>query len=248
MYNPFSLAGKTILVTGASSGIGMTTAISCSKAGANVVVTARKEEALQKTFEELEGTNKMQILADLCSDEDVKTLVNEVPSLDGVVFCAGQAMTLPFTFASTEKFEELFKVNFFSSVEMLRLLIKKKKINKDASVVFISSVDGNNTFHVGNSVYSATKAAMESLVRSVALETAPKGIRVNTIRPGMIDTKLIRGGGITDEQLAENLSEYPLKRIGKPEDIANAAIYLLSEASSWVTGTSLVVDGGYTIK
>lgn len=248
MYNPFSLAGKTILVTGASSGIGMTTAISCAKAGANVVVTARKEEALQKTFEELEGTNKMQILADLCSDEDVKALVNEVPSLDGVVFCAGQAMTLPFGFASTEKFEELFKVNFFSSVEMLRLLIKKKKINKDASVVFISSVDGNNTFHVGNSVYSATKAAMESLVRSVALETAPKGIRVNTIRPGMIDTKLIRGGGITDEQLAENLKEYPLKRIGKPEDIANAAVYLLSEASSWVTGTSLVVDGGYTIK
>ncbi len=248
MYNPFSLAGKTILVTGASSGIGMSTAISCAKIGANVVVTARKEDALQKTFEELVGANNMKVLADLCSEEDVKALVNEVPSLDGVVFCAGQAMTLPFGFASTEKFEELFKVNFFSSVEMLRLLIKKKKVNKEASVVFISSVDGNNTFHVGNSVYSATKAAMESIVRSVALETASKGIRINSIRPGMIDTKLIRGGGITDEQLAENLSEYPLKRIGKPEDVANAAIYLLSDASSWVTGTSLVVDGGYTIK
>lgn len=248
MNNPFSLTGKTILVTGASSGIGQATAVNCARQGAKTIITARKAENLQKTFEELVGSENIQILADLCSEEDVQNLVSQIPVLDGIVFCAGKALTLPFNFASTEKFEEMFKVNLFSSVEMLRLLLKKKKIAKSASLVFISSVDGNDTFHVGNSVYSATKAAMESMTKSIALELAPKGIRVNTIRPGMIDTKLIRTGGITEEQLQENLNEYPLKRIGKPDDIALASIYLLSDASSWVTGTSLVVDGGYTIK
>ncbi len=248
MYNPFTLENKKILITGASSGIGQSAAITCSKFGANVIISARKADALQESYEQLEGKNNISIIADLCSEEDVKRLVDEVQPLDGVVLCAGQAMTLPFSFSTTEKFEEMFRINLFSSVEMLRLLLKKKKINKGASVVFISSVDGNNTFHIGNGVYSATKAAMESIVRSAALELAPKGIRLNTIRPGMIDTKLIRTGGITEEQLAGNLNEYPLKRIGKPEDIANAAVYLLSDASSWVTGTSLVVDGGYTIK
>lgn len=248
MYNPFSLDNRTILITGASSGIGRSTAIVCSKLGASSVITARKSDALQQTYDQLEGSNNTQILADLRSEDDIKRLVDEVQPLDGVVLCAGQAMTLPFSFSTTEKFEEMFRINLFSSVEMLRLLLKKKKINKGTSVVFISSVDGNNTFHIGNGVYSATKAAMESIVRSAALELAPKGIRLNTIRPGMIDTKLIRTGGITEEQLTENLNEYPLKRIGKPEDIANAAVYLLSDASSWVTGTSLVVDGGYTIK
>lgn len=248
MNNPFSLEGKRILVTGASSGIGQSTSVSCSRLGANLIVSARKADALQQTFELLEGEANLKIIADLSSEDNVKELVNTIPEIDGIVFCAGQVMTLPFSFASTEKFEELFKVNLLSSVEMLRLLVKKKKINKNSSVVFISSVDGNNTFHVGNCIYSATKAAMESVVKSTALELAPKGIRVNTIRPGMIDTKLIRNGGITDEQLEENLKEYPLKRIGKPEDIAMAAVYLLSDASSWVTGTSLVVDGGYTIK
>ena len=248
MVNPFSLEGKRILVTGASSGIGQSTAVNCSKLVANLIVTARNESSLQQTFDKLENSSNMQFLADLSLEDNVKELVSSVPELDGIVFCAGQVMTLPFGFASTEKFEALLKVNLLSSVEMLRLLLKKKKINKNASIVFISSVDGNNTFHVGNCIYSATKAAMESVVKSTALELAPKGIRVNTIRPGMIDTKLIRGGGITDEQLEENLKEYPLARIGKPEDIAMAAVYLLSDASSWVTGTSLVVDGGYTIK
>lgn len=248
MTSPFTLENKTILVTGASSGIGQSTAITCSKFGARLVVSARKSDALQQTMDQLEGTENMRLLADFNIENDIIALVDASPVVDGIVFCAGQALTLPFSFASERKFEELFKVNFFSAVELLRLLLKKKKVNNNASIVFISSVDGNNTFHVGNSVYSATKAAMESFVRSAALELAPKGIRLNTIRPGMIDTKLIRTGGITNEQLEANLKEYPLKRIGKPVDIANAAVYLLSDASSWVTGTSLVVDGGYTIK
>ncbi len=248
MNNPYSLTKKTILITGASSGIGQATSIACSNSGANTVVTARNADALKDTVDQLEGQGHFQIIADLSSSEDILNLVETAPALDGIVFCAGQVLTVPLPFASTEKFEELFKINTLSSVEILRLLLKKKKLNKNASVVFISSVDGNNTFHVGNSIYSATKAAMESLVRSIALELAPKGIRVNSVRPGMIDTKLIRSGNITEEQLIENLKEYPLRRIGKPEDIAYAAMYLLSDAASWVTGTSLVVDGGYTIK
>ena len=247
MYNPYSLEGKTILVTGASSGIGQATAIQCSKMGAHIVVTGRNVERLQETYDKLEGEGHKQIVADLINIEDLDMLVKTVEGLDGVVLCAGRAMTSPFAFNTREKYDEIFSINFFSPVELLRLLVKKKKLNKNSSVVFVSSIGGVFGYSFGNSAYGATKSALNSTMKSCAIELAPKKVRVNSVNPGMVNTKLIQGGSITEEQHQADMERYPLKRYGEPEDIAFGIIYLLSDAASWITGHSLVIDGGITI-
>ena len=246
-YNPFSLDGKTILVTGASSGIGQETAIQCSKMGAKVVITARNEERLKETFDSLEGGEHMLFLAELTNQLQVESLVTQLPSLHGVVLCAGKGMTLPFPFCTREKYDDIFNVNFFAPIELLRLLVKKKKLAQDSSVVFVSSIGGVESFSLGNGVYGASKAALNSTMRFCARELATKKIRVNCVNPGMVNTKLIQGGAISDEQHKLDMEKYPLKRYGEPEDIAYGIIYLLSNASSWVTGHSLIIDGGVTI-
>lgn len=246
-YNPFSLEGKTILVTGASSGIGKETAIQCSKMGAKVIITARNEERLKETLSSLEGDGHQMILAELTDQEDVERLVGEVSALQGLVLCAGKGMTSPFPFSTREKYDEIFNVNFFAPVELLRLLVKKKKLDKESSVVFVSSIGGVKSFQLGNGVYGASKAAINSTMEFCAKELAAKKIRVNSVNPGMVNTKLIQSGTISEEQYKLDMEKYPLKRYGEPEDIALGIIYLLSDASSWVTGHSLVIDGGYTI-
>ncbi len=245
-YNPFSLKGKTILVTGASSGIGQATAVECAQMGAEVVITGRDTERLQATAD-LVGTPKALIAADLTNQEDVERLVASLPPLDGAVLCAGNSTTLPLQFGSREKFDEMFNVNFFAPVELLRLMYKKKVLQKGASVVLIASIGGTHSFMPGNGVYGASKAALNSLMKYAAREYASRKIRVNSICPGMVDTPLIHRGTITEEQLAEDAKRYPLGRYGKPDDIANGAVYLLSDASSWLTGHDLVIDGGFSI-
>lgn len=246
-YNPFTLQGKNILVTGASSGIGQGTAIQCSKMGAKVIVTARNEERLKETMSQLEGEGHQMILAELTCQEDVELLVSDVPALHGLVLCAGKGMTSPFPFSTRDKYDEIFDVNFFAPVELLRLLVKKKKLEKESSVVIVSSVGGNLSFNIGNGVYGASKAALNSTMKFCAKELATKKIRVNSVNPGMVNTKLIQGGTISEEQHKLDMEKYPLKRYGEPEEIAYGIIYLLSDASSWVTGHSLVIDGGLTI-
>ena len=245
-YNPFTLKGKTILVTGASSGIGQATAVECAQMGAEVVITGRDTERLQATAD-LVGTPKALIAADLTNQEDVERLVAALPPLDGAVLCAGNSTTLPLQFGSREKFDEMFNVNFFAPVELLRLMYKKKVLQKGASVVLIASIGGTHSFMPGNGVYGASKAALNSLMKYAAREYASRKIRVNSICPGMVDTPLIHRGTITEEQLAEVAKRYPLGRYGKPDDIANGAVYLLSDASSWLTGHDLVIDGGFSI-
>ena len=246
-FNPFSLAGKTILVTGASSGIGRETAIECSRMGADLVVNGRDATRLQETFNQLETSVKTQIVADLTLAEDVKRLVADLPPLDGAVLCAGNSTTLPLQFGAREKFDEMFDVNFFAPVELLRLLYKKKVLQKGASVVLIASIGGTHSFMPGNGVYGASKAALNSVMKYAAREYATRKVRVNSICPGMVDTPLIHRGTITEEQLAEDAKKYPLGRYGRPDDIAHGAIYLLSDASSWLTGHDLVIDGGFSI-
>lgn len=245
-YNPFSLKGKTILVSGASSGIGQTTAVSCAQMGAEVVITGRDAERLQATAD-LIGTPVTQISADLTNNDDVERLVTALPPLDGAVLCAGNSTTLPLQFGTREKFDDMFNVNFFAPVELLRLMYKKKILQKGASVVLIASIGGTHSFMPGNGVYGASKAALNSLMKYAAREYASRKVRVNSICPGMVDTPLIHRGTITEEQLAEDAKRYPLGRYGKPEDIANGAVYLLSDASSWLTGHDLVIDGGFSI-
>ena len=249
IYNPFSLEGKTVLVTGASSGIGQETAIQCAKMGATVIITGRNVERLQNTFEKLEGVerNHIQLVVDLTSEGGIDEIVSSVDGLDGLVLCAGKGNTLPMQFSSTEKFMPIFDVNFFAPMELLRLLMKKKKLTKGASVVMIASIGGTRRITFGNGIYGTSKAALSAAMKYCAREYGPQRlIRVNSICPGMVETPLIHGGSLTQEQLDADKKTYPLQRYGQPIDIANAAIYLLSDASSWVTGHDLVVDGGVT--
>lgn len=248
-YNPFSLEGKTVLVTGASSGIGQATAIECSRMGARLVITGRNEERLQETFARLEGDGHSKLTAELTKAEDVERLVADVPELNGLVLCAGKGMTLPFQFCTRDKFDPIFETNFFAPAELLRLLTKKKKLGRGSSVVVIASIGGTpgGKITLGNSVYGMSKAALVAMMRFAAKELAPKKIRVNSVNPGMVETRMINTGTFTEEQYKADIAKYPLARYGKPEDIAHGVIYLLSDASSWVTGHSLVIDGGITI-
>lgn len=245
--NPYALAGKTILVTGASSGIGRATAVECSKLGAKLVITGRNVGRLQETMNLLEGEGHRQIVAELTSAEDLQRLASDLSELNGIVLCAGQGMTLPMSFATREKFNSIFEVNFFAPTELLRVLLKAKRIAKNASIVFVSSIGGTASFLPGNGVYGASKAALNSTMGFWAKELAPKKIRVNSVNPGMVKTSLIQGGAISEEQRQSDMERYPLKRYGEPLDIAYGIIYLLSDAASWVTGHSLVIDGGVTI-
>lgn len=248
MYNPFSLRGKKILVTGASSGIGRECAVECSRMGAEIVITARNAQRLQETYEMLEGSDHEQVIADLTDADAVSELVASLPELQGVVLCAGRGLTMPFLFSDRTNFNTVFEVNFFSPVELLRLIVKKKKLSKESSVVVITSCGGVRHVNVGNDIYDASKAALHSMVRSCAKELASKKIRVNDVCPAMVETPLIHEGtNLSDEQLEEDKKRYPLKRYGEPKDVALGVIYLLSDASSWVTGQSLVIDGGITI-
>lgn len=245
--NPFSLSGKTILITGASSGIGRATACQCARLGATVVACARNELALNETLALLHGSGHAKIVADLEREDDVLHLIETAPNLDGLVLCAGKGLTTPFLFCDRAKYDDVMGLNFFSPVETLRLLVKKKKFQKGASVVFVASIGGLSAFAPGAAVYGASKAALVSTMKYCAKELAPKKIRVNSVNPGMTNTKLIHRGTVTEEQLAADLERYPLKRYGEPEDIANGIVYLLSDGSSWVTGHTLVIDGGVSI-
>ena len=236
-----------VLVTGGSSGIGREAALECARMGADVVITGRDAGRLQETFDQIEASQKSQIVADLTVADDIDRLVASLPALDGAVLCAGNSTTLPLQFGTREKFDEMFDVNFFAPVELLRLLYKKKRLNKGASVVLIASIGGTHSFMPGNGIYGASKAALNSVMKYAAREYASRRVRVNSICPGMVDTPLIHRGTITDEQLAEDAKRYPLGRYGQPSDIAHGVVYLLSDASSWLTGHDLVIDGGFSI-
>ena len=249
MYNPFSLEGKTILVTGASSGIGRATAIECSKMGANLCIVGRNIERLNETFSQLFGNsaNHKQFVLELTNYEKVEAAIKDMPTFDGVVNSAGVSTTILFQFLTRDKMQHVFDVNFFSPVELTRLLIKKRKIASGASIVFLSSIDGPINSHIANSSYSATKAALAAMAKGMAVELAPKNIRVNYLMPGQTETPLIHNEFITEEQLVIDMEKYPLKRYGNPEEIAYGAIYFLSDASTFTTGTGLVIDGGFTL-
>lgn len=241
--NPFSLLGKKIVITGASSGIGASTAIECSRMGATVIITGRNETRLKNTLENLKSDGHTAISCDLTDDEAMKNLVEQLPKIDGIVLCAGVNQTLPIQFFSRIKINGLFDTNFFSPVELVRLILKKKLLNENASIVAMSSIGGNFTFSPGASAYGASKAALLSWMKTSAKELAPK-YRVNCICPGQINTPMNATGEISSEQYETYKASIPMKRFGEPEEIAYATIYLLSDVSKWVTGSSLVIDGG----
>lgn len=246
-YNPFSLAGKTIFITGASSGIGRASAIECSKMGATVILGGRNLERLNETMSMMQGEDHSLAPGDLTNAEDLESIVASIPKIDGLVLCAGLGDNTLISFAARVKINRVYEVNFFSQVELFRLLVKKKKLVKNSSVVAICSVAGFTRITFGHGIYGSAKAALRSWMKYASKEYGPKKIRVNTVCPSMVDTPLIHRGTITEEQLQEDAKKYPLGRYGKPEEIAYGVIYLLSDAASWVTGTSLIIDGGISI-
>jgi len=247
LENPFSLDSKKIFVTGASSGLGKEISIQCSKFGADVIITGRNENKLQETLDLLNTitTNKV-IPADLSNDQDLDFIIDNLPNLDGLILNAGIVKTVPVAFVKKEHLQEVFDVNFNSSVYLIQKLLKKKKINKGGSICFISSV-ASSYVNKGNSLYSASKGAVNSFTKALALELARKQIRVNAILPGFIETKILDKSNLEEESITKHLEKYPIGRFGKPSDVAYATIYLMADASQWTTGSLMTGDGGYSI-
>lgn len=252
MYNPFSLENKRILVTGASSGIGKATAIECAKLGASVVITARNEERLTAVFNELDRTDGQQhqmIIADLATDDGLAKLADNIECVDGVSSNAGISKGIaPVKFIKDDVLDEILNVNLLSHVKLARILFKKKKLNKEASYVFTASIGGVTSFSIGNSMYGMSKSAVNSFAKFCAVDFASRKIRCNAVCPGMIETPMTSGNGtVTQEDYEKDKENYLVKRYGRPEEVAWATAFLLSDASSFITGVSLLVDGGASI-
>lgn len=246
--NPFSLLNKTILVTGASSGIGRSIAIICSQMGATVIITGRNTTMLLETFSKLEGDKHKLFSANLTDLTDVENLVNKLPKLDGFVSNAGISQTIVLKLIDNVDIVDLMSINTFAPINLTRLIVQNKKLNKNASIVYISSINGNNCNYIGSSLYAASKSALTGFMKGVALELSPQGIRANCINPGMIETEFLKTGSIGTDELNKDKLRYPLKRYGSPEEVAYACVYLLSDTTKWVTGSSLVIDGGFTLQ
>ena len=240
--NPFSLVGKTILVTGASSGIGKEIAISCAKMGAKVVLNGRSEKRLYETASQM-GEGHIVVAKDLTAFNAIPEMVNDLPQLNGIVHCAGINELIPAKQVTEADIDRIMAINFKAPVLLQAEILRQKKLLRKASVVFIASI-GSDTPIIGNSVYSASKGAIVSYSKSLMLELAPRQIRVNCISPGMIWTNLIEGDSVTIEQLKEEEKKYPLQRYGQPSDVAGLAVYLLSDASEWMTGSNVRISGG----
>lgn len=242
-FNPFSLTGKQILVTGASSGIGRGIALACAKMGATVIVTGRNMERLNETLNLCPEGDHKAISADLTKAEDIEALVNELPKLDGLVQCAGVGSRVFCKALDQQAIDHIMKPNLEAPILLQTSILAKKKINKGASIVYVASKAATSPT-IGNAIYSASKGAIISYAKCLALELAPRQIRVNCICPAMIWTDLILQDGLTKEEMEDAQLKYPLKRYGQPEDVANLALYLLSDAAAWMTGSAIELTGG----
>ena len=246
--NPFSLEGKTVLVTGAASGIGRATAIQSSDMGAKVILVDMNEEGLVGTQELMGKKDSEYRILDLTNFEELEGMVATLPKLDGVASNAGIVLSLLAKFNEPKDMEKIFKINTFSHINLVQQLITQKKLNRGASIVFTSSMSGVYCGLAGGSLYGATKSAILGYTKALAIELAPRGIRVNTIHPGMIETPLTNGTALSKELLDEDKKNYPLGRYGKPEEVAYSIVFLLSDATVWMTGTQLLIDGGFSVK
>lgn len=246
--NPFSLEGKRVLITGATSGIGRATALQCAAMGADVALLGRNASAMEEVVAAIDKDSTQSYLFDLRDKETLDALMPQLPKFDGVVCNAGLVKSIVAKNCTAEDVIALFEVNVLSAIHLIQQVLEQKKLNKGASVVMMSSMSGVFCGLPGGSAYGATKAALSGYAKALALELAPRGIRVNTVHPGMIDTDLCKDTALTQEQFDADKVNYPLGRYGTPEEVASAVVYLLSDATRWMTGTQLLLDGGYSVK
>lgn len=245
------LKDKVVLITGASSGIGKQTAIFFSQQGAKVIVTGRNQERLANTVSQLQGDKHFSLCSNLDSADDVeqliKTTVTQMGPIDGVVHCAGVQKTLPLKVLKENHFDDIFNANVKSAQFLAKSISRKGRFNpQGSSLIFLSSVAAI-CGEPAISTYAASKAALQGLSKSLALELARLKVRVNCIAPGVVKTEMAEGlfDKLTPEQYAAIDEKHPLG-LGAPEDIAHAAAFLTSDMARWVTGTTLYVDGGYS--
>lgn len=247
-YNPFSLEGKTILVTGAAGGIGRATAIECANLGASLILTDINEEGLKATLEQLSNKEKhCYVVANLTVDEEIDKLVGEIDKLDGFVSNAGVTKPALVKFINREDLDRIMSINAMAPMFLTQRLLKKKKLAKGSSIVFTVSIGGVYTTAIANAMYGSSKGALQVFMKNVALESAANGIRCNSVNPGMINTGLLKPGTYSEEDRKRDMQTYPMKRYGEPREVALGIVYLLSDASSFVTGHSLIIDGGKTL-
>ena len=243
--NPFDLTGKTILITGASSGLGRQCAITASGLGATVFITGRNKERLQETFGRLSGTGHQLFVADLTVQAYITSLAGRLPELNGVVYSTGISDLSPARFIKQQEIDKTFSISYNASVLLTSELLAKKKLVKNAcSLVFISTISTKYPF-VGGTMYISAKAALESYAKVLALELAPKGIRSNSISPAFVRTPML-------DNTAEKYSDEAVRKIeaqqllglGEPEDVANVVAFFLSDAARWITASNLILGGG----
>ena len=240
------LAGKHILVVGASSGMGRVFARMISEEGATLSILARNEERLDTTLNELSGEGHHKVVCDITDEEQVKNAISQLAALDGIVFCAGISEYVPVKFISTEKIERIFRTNYFGHISVIRMLLKKRLLNKGASLVFISSL--SSVVGVPSTLmYASSKAAINSAVKVLASELASQQMRVNAICPGIVKTEMLSSTNLSEEQFAEQEAQYPLG-LGTPEDEGYAVLYHLSDGSRWLTGNIMILDGGNSLQ
>jgi len=245
MSNPFDLTGKTFLVTGASSGIGYETCLAISRQGGKFIAIARRSDFLLKLISE-SNQNNVQYTLDLSNIDNIKKFVELIPNIDGIVHCAGIVSLAPLKFYSEELMNSIRSVNFDSIVYLINQIIKKKKLNKASSIVLTTSIAGLFGMK-GNGIYAASKGALISISKVWANELAVNRIRVNCVSPGMVKTEITNKSieNLSIEVIQEDEKKYPLG-YGEAIQVANPIIFLLSDASSWITGQNLVLDGGRT--
>ena len=246
MSNPYSLEGKTVLVTGATAGIGRQTAISVSEMGARVVITGRDQPRLAATLSSLRGGDHLALPANLTQQEERDALAEKLPALDGIAHCAGVTLLHPFKFSDERRYREVYAINVEAPLFLTQRLFKHRKLANGGSIVFIASL-GAFIGARGHSIYAGSKAAIVGIMRVLAHELAGNGIRVNSVSPGMVKTEVVTGFAeqVSAEVVALDEARYPLG-YGTPEDVANTVGFFLAPASKWITGTNLIMDGGLT--
>lgn len=236
-------------MTGASSGIGRSTAIECSRMGATVIIAARNKDRLKETYSLLSNGDHRMVQLDLSSQQSITECIGSLPCLDGLVNCAGMPQLIPVSHINRNNLSEIMNVNALGPIVLTTNLLKDKKISKGASIVFIESIAGIHVAELGGASYAASKGTLHGFIKGAAIDLGTRQIRVNGVCPGLVKTNILNMASemFSRKEIDENLRKYPLKRFGTPEDIAYGVIYLLSDASTWVSGINLTIDGGYTV-
>lgn len=244
MSEGVSLDGRTILVIGATGSIGGAVVRHAASQGATLVLSGRDQAKLDSFW--VRGLAK-SVIADIATDAGRASLIEELPALDGVVFAAGIAPLAPIRYLKEVDLQACIHLNTVVPLLMVRDLLKAKKLNGGASIVCVTSIAAAKGT-AGYAAYAGSKAALEAASRCLAVELAPKQIRVNCIAPGMVESEMADGfaGAASEDALAEHAKDYPLG-VGKTEDVAGAVSFLLSNDSRWVTGVTLPVDGGFSL-